>query len=112
MYLRMNKKNKDNLTDMPDMASIDMTKNDFNSWSVDPEEILERDELSTVIRKAVDELPDLYRVAFILRDIEGFSNNETADILNLSLPALKSRVLRARLKMREALSDYIEERVG
>jgi RNA polymerase sigma-70 factor (ECF subfamily) len=48
----------------------------------------------------------------VLRDVEGLSTEETADALDLSIPAVKSRLLRARLQLRERLSKYFKNRVG
>lgn len=58
------------------------------------------------IERAVSELPPAYRAVFHLRDIEGLSNIEVAEILKLSLPNVKSRIHRARLVLRSKLSDY------
>ncbi len=62
-------------------------------------------ELMEKLEKSIAELPDIYRLVFILRDVEGFSNKEVAKMLNLSVPAVKSRILRARLFLRDKLSD-------
>jgi RNA polymerase sigma-70 factor (ECF subfamily) len=64
-------------------------------------------ELRSVLDKAIIKLPMDYRIVFILRDIEGKSADETAKILNLSIPAVKSRLRRARIFLREQLSKYI-----
>ena len=66
-------------------------------------------ELGEVIRKASDALSEKYRVVFILSDVEGLSNEETAKILGLTVPAIKSRLHRARLYLREQLSRYLQE---
>jgi RNA polymerase sigma-70 factor (ECF subfamily) len=49
---------------------------------------------------------------FVLRDVEGLSTEETADALDLSIPAVKSRLLRARLQLRERLNKYFKNRTG
>lgn len=59
------------------------------------------------IEKAVSELPSTYRAVFHLRDVEGLSNVEVAEALNLTLPNVKSRIHRARLVLRTKLSDYL-----
>ncbi|NDJ77574.1 MAG: sigma-70 family RNA polymerase sigma factor [Chloroflexi bacterium] len=71
-----------------------------------PEETLLRDEAHEEMKRAVDELPVTLRSVFILRDIEGLSTEETANALDLSISAVKSRLMRARLKLREELSTY------
>jgi RNA polymerase sigma-70 factor (ECF subfamily) len=71
-----------------------------------PEEDLLRDEAMQEMMLAVDDLPATLRSVFVLRDIEGLSTEETATALDLSVSAVKSRLMRARLKLRERLSLY------
>ena len=59
--------------------------------------------------KAINDLGEEYRVVFQLRDVEGLSNNEVAEILGLSLPAVKSRILRARNQLRKKLVNFFPE---
>jgi len=75
-------------------------------WSGRPDEILLNKEAMEIIENAVNELPELYRIVFHLRDVEGLTNPEVARILGLSLLNVKSRIHRARLFLRERLSDY------
>ncbi len=70
------------------------------------DEALSSREWMEKIERAVSELPPAYRAVFHLRDIEGLSNIEVAEILKLSLPNVKSRIHRARLVLRSKLSDY------
>lgn len=83
---------------------------DPRPWTDDPEAVLQQSELRQVLDGALESLPDIYRTAFWLRDVEGLSNQEVADVLGLTLPAVKSRVLRARLHLRDRLAPYFEER--
>jgi len=76
-------------------------------WSARVEEPALQGELQTVLRSAVDALPADYRTAFVLHDVEGLSNPEIAQTLGISLPAVKSRVHRSRLFLRERLSRYM-----
>jgi RNA polymerase sigma-70 factor (ECF subfamily) len=71
-----------------------------------PEEVLLQDEARAEMERAVEELPPSLRGVFVLRDIEGLSTEETAHALDLSVSAVKSRLMRARLKLRERLSQY------
>lgn len=71
-----------------------------------PERELLSDEARQEMRAAIDDLPDTLRVVFVLRDLEGLSTQETADELGLSVPAVKTRLMRARLALRERLSKY------
>lgn len=74
-----------------------------------PEEDLLRDEARAELNRAIDELPPSLRSVFVLRDIEGLSTEETAEALDLSVSAVKSRLMRARLKLRERLSLYFSQ---
>jgi len=77
-------------------------------WAMLPLDKLLNEELSSVINKTILTLPKKYRVVIILRDIEGFSTAETAQILNLSPPNVKVRLHRARLFLRDKLKGYFE----
>jgi RNA polymerase sigma-70 factor (ECF subfamily) len=76
-------------------------------WSARMEEPALQAELRTLLTSAVNDLPGDYRTAFLLHDVEGLSNPEIAETLNISLPAVKSRVHRSRLFLRQRLSDYL-----
>ena len=80
-------------------------------WCCMPEEELMSAEGRTYLDKAVESLPTSLRVVFLLRDIEGLSTRETAEVLNLSEMAVKTRLSRARLQLRETLSTYYSERL-
>ncbi len=73
-----------------------------------PEEALLRKEREQIIRAAIDALPPDYKVVLVLRDIEGLSNQEVTEILGAAVPAVKSRLHRARLALRERLAVYVE----
>lgn len=78
-----------------------------DDWSRKVEEPALQGEIRAVLQSAVDALPHDYRTAFLLHDVEGLSNPEIADSLGLSLPAVKSRIHRSRLFLRERLSNYM-----
>ncbi len=78
-------------------------------WSVAPEAALENQETTELISRAIDRLPEGYRDVYVLADVEGLSNAEIAELLGLSLPAVKSRLHRSRLMMRDALAPHFEE---
>lgn len=80
-----------------------------SSWMSTPDEQLEARELSRLIHRAIKELPEKYRKVFILSELEGQPNAEIAQLLDISLPAVKSRIHRARSMMKERLSPYFEE---
>lgn len=78
-------------------------------WPEKPEEILLNKESRRKMMEALDALPPEYRAVFILRDVEGFSNLETAEALGISVAAVKSRLHRARLNLREKLAVYFQK---
>ncbi len=75
-------------------------------WAYQPLDQVLDEELGEVIRKALLELPEKYRLVAVLRDVEGFTTQETAEILNLTPTNIKVRLHRARLFLREALKSY------
>jgi RNA polymerase sigma-70 factor (ECF subfamily) len=79
-------------------------------WEPNPEQTYSQEEMRAILEKAVDSLPPTFRAVFALRDIEELSTEETAAILNLSIPAVKSRLLRARLRLREKLTRYFKRK--
>ncbi len=74
-----------------------------------PHEYMESRQIQLFIDDTLKKMPDKYSVPFILRYIEELPVKEVAEILKLSLPAAKSRILRARLALRQELSDYLKE---
>jgi RNA polymerase sigma-70 factor (ECF subfamily) len=78
-------------------------------WSVSPEEAALDHETQELIERAIAELPVDYRDVFVLSDVEGLPNAEIGEMLGLSLPAVKSRLHRARQKLRDALAPHFEE---
>jgi len=79
-------------------------------WEPNPEQTYSQEEIRAILEKAVDSLPPTFRAVFALRDIEELSTEETAAALNLSIPAVKSRLLRARLRLREKLTRYFKRK--
>src|ERR1700733_4159531 len=79
-------------------------------WAPNPEQLYTQGELKEILGKTIQGLPPSFRTVFVLRDVEGLSTEETADALDLSIPAVKSRLLRARLQLRERLSRYFQKR--
>jgi RNA polymerase sigma-70 factor (ECF subfamily) len=72
-----------------------------------PEQEYSRDQTRKLLATAIDSLDEAYRTVFVLRDIEGLSTQETADMLDLSVSAVKSRLLRARLQLRDKLKGRL-----
>jgi RNA polymerase sigma-70 factor, ECF subfamily len=86
----------------------DYSPKDFADWREIPSETLKRDELRNALKRALASLPLKYREVFILRDIQNLSIEETAEILGISEGNVKTRLLRARLQMRDALAPGID----
>lgn len=82
---------------------------EIKDWSNRPDEVLLSTEAMGIIDKMINELPELSRIVVHLRDIEGLSNGEVAGVLGLSIPAVKSGLHKARLFLRDKLSDYFCE---
>lgn len=77
---------------------------EFADWRPNPEQQYERAELETILTNAARSLPATFRTVFFLRDVEGLSTQETADLLNLTVSAVKARLFRARLHLRDELT--------
>lgn len=90
----------------------DSVPREVADWSPNPEQLYGQGELKDILTKTIQGLPASFRTVFVLRDVEGLSTEETADALNLSIPAVKSRLLRARLQLRDRLSKYFKQRSG
>ena len=81
----------------------------IRAWGDDPEEMYSKAERRTLVEQAISRLPAKYRVVLVLRDVQQLSTDEAAAALGLSVPALKARVLRGRLMLREALAPHFME---
>jgi RNA polymerase sigma-70 factor, ECF subfamily len=84
----------------------------MDDWSNRVDERALQGELRRVLTDAIDALPAAYRTALVLHDVEGVSNPDIAETLDISLPAVKSRVHRSRLFVRKRLSEYLAAPVG
>ena len=82
----------------------------YEPWKSNPEQAYGKQELHRLVENAIRALPQIYREAFLLRDVEGLSAEEAADVLGLTIPALKSRLLRGRLMVREQLAEVLKEK--
>jgi len=81
------------------------TPRDFADWREIPSEALERSEIRALLAKALASLAQKYREVFVLRDVEQISIAETAEVLNISIASVKTRLLRARLMLRDILAS-------
>jgi RNA polymerase sigma-70 factor (ECF subfamily) len=88
----------------------DTVVREIASWDPDPEERFSREELHAILTEAVNGLAPIYRTVFTLRDVDGLSTEETAEALELTVPAVKSRLLRARLQLRDKLTRFFKRK--
>jgi RNA polymerase sigma-70 factor (ECF subfamily) len=79
-----------------------------DDWSKRPDEQLQSEELRQAIQTAVDGLPESQRSVFLLRDVDGLSTEETGEVLGVTVPTVKTRLHRARLALRGAISQYFD----
>ena len=85
-------------------------KDDGFLSSQTPEDNFFVDIMDDVVKKALDDLPDEFRLAVMMADLEGFSYKEIADILNCPLGTVRSRLSRGRKQLQEALHDYAKDK--
>lgn len=104
---RRKRKNMESL-DEPVLSDDEMMPRQIEDWHDNPEELYAKQEVRQFVEEAIQSLPPAYRVVFVLRDVEGLSTEEAAEALSVSVPALKSRTLRARLMMRERLAKRFQ----
>ena len=110
MKLRRRKTDKSVSIDETIDTGEDTIVREIAAWDEDPEQRYSREELGGILDTAIQSLDTPYRSVFVLRDIDELSTEETADALNLSIPAVKSRLLRARLQLREKLTRYFKRK--
>jgi len=84
----------------------DLIPREIEDWGPSPEDRYKQTEMSDILSSSIADLDPPFRIVFQLRDIEELSTEETAEALGLSVPAVKSRLLRARLKLRQKLDKY------
>jgi RNA polymerase sigma-70 factor (ECF subfamily) len=90
-------------------AAGDVLPKEVADWAPNPEQLYRASELRDILAKALGELRLTSRAVFVLRDIEGLSTDQTAEVLGLSQAAVKARLWRARLQLRESLTKYFRK---
>jgi RNA polymerase sigma-70 factor (ECF subfamily) len=98
--------------DVLDQAGPAWSGASVKRWNVSPDEPVLAAEQAELIDKAIAQLPEPFRDVYVLADVEGLPNSEIGEILGLSVPAVKSRLHRARLRMRDALAPHFEGEVA
>jgi RNA polymerase sigma-70 factor (ECF subfamily) len=111
MKLRRRRSNVLSLDENVDTGEDTMPR-EVEDWGPSPEERYQQSELGEILSTAIGSLDPAFRIVFQLRDIEQLSTEETAEALGLSIPAVKSRLLRARLKLRQNLNRYFRRGVN
>jgi len=110
MKLRRRRSDRSVSLDEPVDTGEDQVTREIAVWD-NPEQRYSREEIRDILANAIESLPPIFRTVFILRDIDELSTEETAAALNLSVPAVKTRLLRARLRLREKLTRYFKRKV-
>ncbi len=112
MFLRRKHPEQVSIDEPVDTEEGEMEPVQIVDWCCLPEQELLSSEARLHLDRAIDVLSPSLRVAFVLRDIQGLSTLETSEVLNLSETAVKTRLSRARLRLREELSSYYKERLA
>jgi RNA polymerase sigma-70 factor (ECF subfamily) len=110
MKLRKRKGDRTISLDEPTDTGEDTVPREIAVWEDNPEERYSKEELRQILERAVESLKPSFRTVFMLRDIEELSTEETAEALGISVPAVKSRLLRARLQLREKLTKFFKRK--
>jgi len=110
MKLRKRKSDRTVPLDEPLDTGEDTVVREIAVWDENPEQKYSREELGQILDEAVQSLRSVFRTVFVLRDIEELSTEETAEALGISVPAVKSRLLRARLQLREKLTRFFKRK--
>ena len=105
MRLRKRRPNVVSL-DEPVKTDDDLIPHELQDWDPTPEQRYARTEMNSILTEAIGKLDPIFRTVFLLRDVEQVSTEETAEALGISVPAVKSRLLRARLKLRDILTPF------
>ena len=108
--MKLRKRRSEKIVPMDDIVGDDgeVIPREFTDWKPNPEQQFTRAELEDILETAAKALPPTFRAVFFLRDVEELSTEETAEFLNLSNGAVKARLFRARLRLREDLSKILK----
>jgi RNA polymerase sigma-70 factor (ECF subfamily) len=112
MKLRRRKPERTVSLDEDVKTEDDSLPREVADWSPNPEQMYNQAELRDILTRTIQGLPAGFRTVFVLRDVEGLSTEETAQALELSIPAVKSRLLRARLQLRERLNRFFQKKAS
>jgi RNA polymerase sigma-70 factor (ECF subfamily) len=110
MKLRKRKSDRTVPLDEPLDTGEDTVVREIAVWDENPEQQYSREEIGGILDEAIQSLKPTFRTVFVLRDIEELSTEDTAQALGISVPAVKSRLLRARLQLREKLTRFFKRK--
>ena len=110
MKLRRRKADKSVSLDEDIDTGEDKVTREIAAWDEEPEQRFTREEVGELLNTSIEGLAPAYRSVFVLRDVDDLSTEETAEALGISVSAVKSRLLRARLQLREKLTRYFKRR--
>jgi RNA polymerase sigma-70 factor (ECF subfamily) len=108
MRLRKRRPNQFSL-DEPIESKDDMMPREIEDWGPSPEQRYAQTEMQEILNEVIEKLEPNFRTVFVLRDVGELSTEETAEALGISVPAVKSRLLRARLRLRQKLNRYFRK---
>ncbi|MBS1867672.1 MAG: sigma-70 family RNA polymerase sigma factor [Acidobacteria bacterium] len=109
LQIRRRRRPNVSLDELQDTKDGSLPK-ELRDWHDNPAQVFEKTRIREIVEAAIQSLPPLYRDAFVLRDVEGFTTEEAAAALGISQTALKTRLLRARLMMRDALAVFLQRK--
>ncbi len=111
-FAKLNKRKRAPSVSLDDVMPVieSSSAGSHSEWSIKPDAALFNKEAREALDRAINALPDDFRTVVVLRDVENQSSQEVADLLQLSVPAVKSRLHRARLLLRKELGEYFRAR--
>lgn len=107
---RVKRRQRPQTVSLDELNSDDFRPVEIVAWDENPEKIYSRKETQHILEEVIASLPVIYRTVFLLRDVENTPMEDVARTLEISLPAAKSRLIRARLELRETLSRYFKKK--
>ena len=112
--MRLRKKNPETvgLDEIAIPSHEELKGRTISDWGIDPREAVHRKEVRRLLAEAIQALPPTYRAVAVMRDMDGLSTAETAKLLEITEGAVKTRLHRARIYLREALSPHFESEHG
>ena len=109
MKLRQQRTTREASLDEDFQAEGDVLPKEVTDWAPNPEQLYWASELRDILIKCLEELSPILRTVFVLRDVEGLTTDQTVEVLNVSQTAVKARLWRARLQLREGLNQYFSQ---